>query len=81
MYGAASRLKGDVLKVVPCSGLAVKYIIMLEPDNTMLPGCKAHCHEPQHVSLLCSHGYPKRPPGADLGGLLVHHACNERFPI
>lgn len=34
------------------NSLAVKYIIMLEPDNTI-------------------HGYPKRPPGADLGGLLV----------
>mmetsp|Transcript_32278 Transcript_32278/g.74566 ORF Transcript_32278/g.74566 Transcript_32278/m.74566 type:complete len:516 (-) Transcript_32278:71-1618(-) len=34
------------------NSLKVKYVVMLEPDNTI-------------------HGYPKRPPTADLGGLFV----------
>ncbi len=46
--------------------LDTEYVIMLEPDNTVLPGSTftPSGEEPRH-------SYVKRPPPADVGGLLV----------
>lgn len=96
-YGRKRRWEDVWKHTNACQGLGTKYVIMLEPDNTV-PFCSkpvislcrscgqkvkhalswafyGHMSNEKVVGCTClaasRHSYIKRPPPADVGGLLV----------